>query len=229
MNCAWVQRVLSAYCDGYVSEQDRQAVSLHLAVCRDCSFQLKQLSATREALRSLHRLSPPSELSSALRVLAFRAASQRRINYGFRALAGRWGLRFRLWADDIMRPVALPFAGGFLSAIVLFAVLVPPFLLRHNSTAADVPTSLFTEATLQQTGPFAVGEEYVADLHVDWHGRVVDYSFPSGQGWINNLEVRRNIENQLLFTVFNPGTMFGRPISGKVRVIFRRSQIDVRG
>ena len=41
--------------------------------------------------------------------------------------------------------------------------------------------------------------------------------------------IRRNIESSLLFTKFTPATTFGQPMSGKIRLSFRNSSINVKG
>jgi hypothetical protein len=248
MNCERVQSSLSAYCDGYSPERERQAIWVHLAGCPNCSLGLEQLLATKAALKALPRRIPPPELATALRVLASRELAQGASRTGGGAFLARHALRFRLWAEGIMRPIALPFAGGFVSAVVLFALLVPTFLLRHNSIVRDVPIGLFTETALNETLPFASsGDSMVLDVLLDRQGRVIGYSSPSGEGCLNDPETRRSVENQLLFTTFKPGTVtsshdwepddfrytetsrFGQPVAGKVRIVIQRSAIDVRG
>ncbi|HSW49646.1 MAG TPA: hypothetical protein VLH09_05690 [Bryobacteraceae bacterium] len=143
----------------------------------------------------------------------------------------RWLLRARLWTDAMMRPLALPMAGGLLSAVILFALVVPNFFAPHRITRnADVPTMLSTEPIFVGMGPFGFGgDEVVVDLIVDSQGRFVEYSIPSGQAWVNDPGARRSVENALLFTRFSPGTTFGKPASSRVRITLRRSFVDVRG
>jgi hypothetical protein len=249
MNCERVQSSLSVYCDGYSPKRERQNIWLHLAGCPDCSLRLEQLLATKAALKGLPRRSPPPELSTSLRVLASRELANGASRTVWGAFLTRHTLRLRLWADAIMRPVALPFAGGFVSAVVLFAILVPTFLFRHNSIIRDVPINvLFAEATLKETSPFTLsGDSIVLDVLLDRQGRVIGYSSPSGEGWINDPETRRGVDNLLLFTTFKPGTVhssrdwepddfrytetsrFGQPVAGKVRIVIQRSAIDVTG
>jgi hypothetical protein len=230
MNCRRVQRSLSAYCDGRLSEQERQGISSHLTMCRDCASQSEQLLQLRAGLRAMPRLSPPRHLATALRVLASHERARQSARDGLPAFLAHYTFRARLWLKEMMRPVALPVAGGVLSAVVLFAILVPTFAPGGGPDANDVPIPLSTEATFVSLGPFTLSEDdIVLDLTVDRQGRVIDYSTPSGQRWVNNVRTRRSVENALLFTVFNPGTTFGRPAFGKVRVTLRRSTIEVKG
>jgi hypothetical protein len=80
-------------------------------------------------------------------------------------------------------------------------------------------------------GPFGfTGDNITIDVSVDNRGSITGYSSPDGQQeWLNDPEVRRSVENALLFAVILPGTTFGRPASGTVRIMLRRSLIDVKG
>jgi hypothetical protein len=151
---------------------------------------------------------------------------------GVAGAVNRWLVRTRFWADAMMKPLALPLAGGLISAVVLFMLVVPSFFAATRGIArtTDVPTMLSTEPIFVGMGPFAFGgDEVVVELTVDSQGRFVTYSIPSGQSWVQDPGARRTVENALLFTRFAPGTTFGKPASAKVRITLRRSIIDVRG
>jgi len=180
--------------------------------------------ALSRALRSLPRRLPPLSLTSSLRVLA----SRERSRIANRGIAGMD--RLRLFADNLMRPLALPFAGGVFSTVVLFSMwLVPTYPVR-GSSSFDVPTILTTEATVKLTGPIgASGGEVIVDVVIDGQGRMVDYTIVSGHSVLNNDSLRRNIENILIFTEFTPATSFGQPMSGRVRLQLGSSRIDVKG
>jgi len=230
MSCRKVQRSLAAYRDGLLAPGEERELASHLAECRTCGVLLERLASMRQALRALPPKTPPARLSTSLRVLASRELADRPFAFGAGAFVSHWLQRTRIWADDMMRPLALPLAGGLLSAVVLFAILVPSFAVPQISVIDDVPTALSTEASVRELGPFGLSDEdIILDITVNREGRVVDYSTPGIPAWANDSRVRRNVENMLLLTVFNPGTMFGQPSSGKVRILLRRSEIDVRG
>lgn len=182
----------------------------------------------RKALRSLPALTPPPELTSALLVMASRERSRRMVRSSPHALVAYVADRARLWAEHIMRPVALPVAGGLVSALILFSVLVPSVLFLR-STGNDVPlVGLFQEAAVATPAPFGFeGGDFILEVTVDRHGRMVDYSIADGQRLIENPRLRRSIENYVLFTGFRPATAFGQPTYGKVTVSFRRYRFDV--
>jgi anti-sigma factor RsiW len=230
MNCHRVQRSLSAYADNVVSARERVDISGHLDSCRECAALAQRLQLMRSALRNLPARTPPNDLNTRLNALASRERIRRLRHATFGGPVGELARTVKLWLDDIMRPLALPFAGGLVSAVVLFAVMTPVFAPPENMSVNDVPTSLSTEAAFVSMGPFTLSDEdIVVDLTVDEQGRMVDYSTPNGQRWVKNPEIRKSVENALFFTLFSPATNFGQPLSGKIRLTFRRTQIDVRG
>ena len=132
-----------------------------------------------------------------------------------------------------MRPLALPAVGGLCSAIFLFSALVPTFVpafAMGNATLGDVPTMLTTQPMVKYLAPVAFGgEDAEVDLTIDDQGRIVDYVIVSAPGQTSE-QLRRTIENNLLFTEFWPATAFGKPVAGTVRISFRSAAgIDVKG
>ncbi len=178
------------------------------------------------ALRSLPRLRPPARLNSSLRVLASREIQ--RIAHG-RSLTRMD--RFRLSFDNLMRPLALPFAGGVFSAVILFSMWVVPSFPVHASTASDIPVGITSGAAVKRMAPIATmnDQDVVVDVTIDGDGRMVDYSIISG-GVTNDLALRRSIEGFLLLTSFTPATgSFGQPVQARLRLTLRSSHIDVKG
>ena len=192
---------------------------------RDQNLQADDPVVSR-ALRSLPRLRPPAGLNSSLRVLASREIQ--RIVQG-RSLTRMD--RFRLSFDNLMRPLALPFAGGIFSAVILFSMWVVPSFPVHASSTSDVPIGLTTGAAVKRMAPIATtaDEDVVVDVTVDGDGRMADYAIVSG-GVPNDLALRRSIEGFLLLTSFTPATgYFGQPVSARLRLTLRSSHIDVKG
>lgn len=199
----------------------------HLDGCPNCEVQFAQLLRVRDAVGKLSMAVPPAELTSALRVMASRERNRRVArNHPFRCLADR----FHLWSDNLMRPLALPFAGGLVSAILLFSMLVPTFSFSFQRTfGADVPVSLFTEPAVKAQSPFGYPDEDCAvEVLVDGQGRMIDYTITQGPNLPKDSEARRAIENTLLYTEFTPATAFGQPRSGKMVLKFNRTNVNVK-
>ena len=182
-----------------------------------------------QALRRLPQRVPPAGLSTSLRVLASRERQRLLSRRTWVQAFAAWQVRTRLYADNLMRPLALPFAGGVFSAAVLFSLLVSSYPVRGNN-AFDVPTALSTNPLVSRIAPFGnAGEDVVVDVTVDGQGRMIDYAIVGGPEGLKKDLLRRSIETTLLFTEFLPATSFGQPMSGKVRLVLHSSQVDVKG
>jgi hypothetical protein len=180
-------------------------------------------SASR-LLRNLPARNPPAGLGTSLRVIASRER-QRILSTQI-----NWRDRLHLSFKNMMRPLALPLAGGIFSTVALFSMCFVPMYPVHADDSSDIPTALTTAAAVKQTAPIGgTCGEVVVDVTVDEAGRMVDYKIVSGFNFLTTAEVRRSLENRLIFTEFTPVTQFGQPISGKLRISFRDSEVDVKG
>lgn len=208
---------------------EREEFFSHLGECAPCALKARQLSWIRDTLRSSRPPEPPPDLTVRLRAVGahVRASKAAQASAPPALFAGAFWNRIQFNFQDVMRPLALPFATGLCSAIVLFSILMPSLTMAQKRSS-DVPTSLSTEATVKNMAPLGFSGEAVVDLMVDGNGRATDYSIVSETG-VDKAALRRSIENTLLFTVFTPGTTFGQPMPGKIRLTFRNSAIEVKG
>lgn len=213
MSCDIVQKSLSAFLDNEIHGAERTRVSLHLEECRECGSYSRELDAVRAMLRELPSVPCPSRVETRLRV----AASRERARIS-------WRDRAALMLQNIMRPLAVPAAGGLLSAILLFALLGDNLAYR-GTLRNDSPLGLFTQVTVLDPPPFGCyGHDVIVELTIDQHGNVADYSLPNRK--LSRAELQE-MGNLILFTSFNPATAYGLPTSSKVLVSFRH--INVRG
>jgi hypothetical protein len=228
MNCTTVQNSLSAHLDGRLSGEDRERFLLHLARCQSCQARLEQTDRARTAVRQLPARPVPAKLNTALRSMASKERARvvdRRGRFG--SVTGR----LRLWVDNLMRPLALPFAGGLVSAVALFAMLIPSFAFHPISGIHDIPNGLFTEPALKGQLPFGFDNDtadFVVEVVVDGQGRMADFAIVQGPSLADNPGLKRLIERKLLFTEFTPATMFGLPTSGKMYISFQRQQVNIK-
>src|SRR5262249_38655811 len=120
----------------------------------------------------------------------------------------RWMQGLRLAVNNLMRPIAIPFAGGVSAALVLFSMLTPTLTIRAADARTDLPFHwLYTEGTMIDTPPFSFpGEEVAVLLTIDKNGQITDYACPDGKV---SQQVMDNIGNSLLFSTFEAPTMFG--------------------
>ena len=131
-----------------------------------------------------------------------------------------------------MRPVALPFAGGLLSTLVLFSILVPSLSFNHNFTDEALFTypdgevvvvdsgGVYTSAglvdvpRLTRVGAISADDANVVTLTIDANGRVSDYAVARGR-------LTSDLMNIIMFSEFKPATFMGIPIPSKVNAVQR--------
>ncbi|MFM2124141.1 MAG: hypothetical protein RL328_592 [Acidobacteriota bacterium] len=186
-------------------------------------------AALRSSLRNLPRPSAPAGMTTALRVIASRERAKvvRRQSLRDRLRCWREELLFRF--ENVMRPLAVPAAGGLFSAVALFSTWVVPAYPVFAQSSFDVPTQLSTEARVK--GYSTIGHasgDVLVEVTVDHKGQMVDYQIVNA-GNQPDMTERRHLENLLVFTTFVPATSFGQPVSSKLRLWFSSSYIDVKG
>lgn len=185
----------------------------------------------RALLKALPRRQSPQELKMSLRILSSKESAHRKKWANVPALLVRFKNQFDLWKTNMMRPLALPCAGGLAAAILVFAMFVQIHPVRANSLMDDRPTALYTAPAAKTLAPF---EPPTADaeieVSIDEQGRIAGYNVVEGNP-VLHIEVRRSVERTLLFTEFTPATSFGQAVPSKLRLTLRRgaSAITVKG
>jgi hypothetical protein len=167
-----------------------------------------------QALASLPVRAAPPGLTTSLRVIASRER-QRLAGRTLSEMFGRWCDRASLGVTNVMRPLALPLAGGLCSAVALFSMLLLPTLPVRSTSALDMdmPTMLNVGAVL---------------VEVDDHGHMMDYRVMCGAAALQDPAFHGQLEQLLHFTKFVPATSSGRPRAGEVRIPVFTSSIVVK-
>lgn len=198
----------------------------HLTACTSCTTQFEQLARVREAVEQLPAAAPPPHLTSMLRVMASQERNRRLMRMH---LFRHYSDRFHLWVENLMRPLALPLAGGLISAMLLFGTILPTFAFHRNFSSNDVPVALFTEPAVKSQNSLGLpDDDLVVEVILDGQGRVIDYTIIQGPSLASNSEIRRAIENKLLFMEFTPATAFGVNTLGKLYLSFSRTNVTVK-
>src|SRR5450432_2945096 len=176
MNCDKLQSSLSTFVDSGLPECERRALSVHLAECRECEGHVEELRNLRGQLRGLPMALSPKMLASRLQVLASHEIARRRGEREFSSGLRRWLTRARISMQDLMRPLALPAAGGVLSSIVFFVMLVDTFGFQQIQ-ANDIPLGVYTQVSVDQLSPFGFSShDMTVELTIDKDGHVASYS-----------------------------------------------------
>jgi hypothetical protein len=246
MSCENVQERISSLLDGKSPAGERENVLAHIGECRQCSAHLESLETQRALLRNLAQAAPPAALTARLRVLASHERERQLARVSLGTRVRRWASRAELAFDNLMRPVALPFAGGLLSTLLTFGLLMPTLSFSHTTGGHEFvtfPTGSIVTNPWEQgvngdaTDPprFESPDQPDADfvnivnLTIDESGRVADWSIVRGQ-------LTEEMKSIILFSRFEPATTFGLPTSGTIQVRqgllpckYRRCSATVRG
>ena len=232
MDCLQVQWMLSAFLDDRVVESERRVLEEHIQQCAGCGARLAGLVEVRNALRAAPVRPVNRQLALALRILASRESARRRRQVDFRARFRDLAGRLTFHANELMKPFALPAAGGLVTALLLFFTVMTGFQgISSGPRPNDIPTVLTTGPLLKSTllDTYTVPDEIEIYVLVDGQGRVIDYAPVKELSAAARKQLRLAIGSSLLFTQFDPATTFGRPTAGWVRVTYRSTQLDVRG
>jgi hypothetical protein len=224
MNCESVQSLYTRLLNDGLSEQARRSVSSHISQCEECERFCEDLRFSRSTLQRLPVLAVPKNLTSKLRVIASYDRERRQGAGEFSSPGQRWLTRARLTLKDLMRPLALPAAGGLLSSVLFFSILVNTFAVQMPGID-DIPISNFTQVRVDSLTPFGfTGCNMTVELTVDKTGRVIGFSVPNGTV---STEELKQLGNLILFSSFSPAVADGQPRSGKV--VVKTLRINVQG
>ncbi|HEY4741021.1 MAG TPA: anti-sigma factor [Candidatus Acidoferrales bacterium] len=217
MNCRSAKRLLAGYLDGAIRPADRIYVREHVSSCSSCREHLERYRRLAVCLAHVRPAAPPADLAVRIRLTAVRSSS--RANWPLRA----WR-RATLVFQNILEPMALPATGGILTAMVAFLFTVQGILVGApvGVVQNDLPTSLMQPARLESLAPFPVtgitdvgahGVDGVLILEatLNEQGQVVTYVILAGP---SDPDVRRQLDQLLLFSRFSPQLSFGRPTAG---------------
>jgi anti-sigma factor RsiW len=242
--CKSIRERFSAYLDGALTGVAMQQMAAHLERCRECEREFAGWRAMQSALGQLGPAKAPADLALRLRV----ALSQEQSHTPRQSLA-RWHVRWQ----NTMAPFLLRASAGFASAVLLLgtaAVLVGAFAtpptVEARDASADAATSprflysLLASGTPESdpaakahdasphgargTATIQAANSVVVEAYVNNAGRVYDYRIISGP---DDAVSRTEIENLLLFSVFEPARVLGEPVRGVAVLSF--SGVFVQG
>ncbi len=240
MKCNTVRTKLAGYLDDAVTGgarvEERVQISQHLEACNVCREELEKFRKLGVMLSRVPKNLPPANLAVRIKV----AAAQAQHSQGWHSRLQRVKDRAEILLDNVFRPLSVPATGGFFSAILVF-VLVLQMIMPGTTVRAvqnDVALNLMRPAELvtlsdypqswapeQQDVELSLPHGLLIDVTVDSHGQMTDYQILSGP---TTLELRRHLDQMLLFSRFSPMLSFGRPTAGG-HVVLSFSAVRVRG
>jgi hypothetical protein len=224
--CNAMQRLFTEYLDGRLSGREMQRVAAHLERCRECAGDWKSLEETQSLLAALGPVPEPQDLLLRIRVAISHERARRR-QTAFSTLNLAW--------RNTVGPFLLQAAAGFASAVLLLGtviVLAGMFTQPENAQAAPdeplgaatAPRFLYLSSVVGGNPIGDVSTPIVIEAYVNGAGQVYDYRIVSGP---TDEATRSQVENLLLFSVFEPARFFGQPVRGLAVLSF--SGVSVRG
>jgi hypothetical protein len=240
MKCNTVRTKLAGYLDdavtGAARVEERVEIREHLEGCNVCRAELQKFRKLAVLLSRMPKSIPPADLAVRIKV----AAAQAHHSHDWPSRLRRVKDRAEILLDNVFRPLTLPATGGFFSAILVFVLvfqmIVPGITVRavQNDVALNLmrPAELLTLSDYPQSWSqdqseveLSLPHGLLIDVTVDAHGQMTDYQILSGP---NSVELRRQLDQMLLFSRFSPMLSFGRPTAGG-HVVLSFSAVHVRG
>jgi len=227
LNCIVVRKSLWEFADGNSGNPDALPpveIASHIETCRGCRRERADVAALREGLRSLPQRTVSPLLATKLRVMASRERSRQMRRRDFEARWTEFVAQAKLLFDNLLRPLAVPAAGGLLASLFCFGLMLDSLHIGPT-WQNDIPVGLFTQVTMDDVSPFcSKGQDVIVQLTVDADGNVSDFSLPQGSA---TPEEMQDIGNLVFYSTFTPATAFGQRVAGKILVGIQH--IDIKG
>jgi anti-sigma factor RsiW len=216
-SCVKIQSYFSAYLDGAVSGSRMQEIARHLDRCENCTQVFSGLRAMQQSLATLGPAKAPADLALKLRLAISHEHAQRKSSW-LDTVSLKW--------DNAVRPMLVQVSAGFAGAVVLvggIALLLGMVAAPEPVLANDEPLGAITvpHYLYSAVDPRAIVTSHetmiVVEAYVNSQGRVYDYNVVSGP---IDAAVRNQVLDQLLNSVFEPASVFGVPVRGRVVLTF---------
>ena len=223
MSCQNAPELISSLLDRRLTAEERENALAHLDSCQNCSAQFQKSQEQRALLRQMAAAPVPEDLIHRLRVVASHERARQLARVSLSARFDAWWGRVRFRLDTLMRPLAMPFAGGVLSTLILFSLLTPNFSYSRDlsfdpaTNIVTVPDGMVVGAygpntpRLKSVGDMSPTDATVVMLYVDPSGRVRDWRVLRG-------ELTYDIKTLIMLSKFTPAKYMGYPIDGKILV-----------
>jgi len=226
MNTSWAKRNLAAYIDGELGPVSCWVMRQHLTYSPELYDEYEgreSVESLSALMRHLSAVQPPAHLGTRIRLAVSHESSP------------RFWTRWKVHLDNLMRPLAVPAAGGVLAAVMSFITLMGSVGMTPRMFAEDVPLAFFAKAfvatpEMSMTRPFSVTEETLVLAFIDGEGAVYDFRVISNDGRRPNAKLSAELASALVNLRFEPAMSFGRAVPGTMLITLRPAdQVEVRG
>lgn len=228
--CSSARAKISEYLDSRLTGREMQRIARHLEGCAKCTQEFESERRMMRALASLGTAAgqpkAPEDLMLRIRVAISQEQAERHRD--------RWAELQMAWQNTV-GPFLLQLSAGLASAVLLLGsvgLLVGMVAHPERASAQDEPIGMATGPRfLYQSGATpdvdqigTVNGPVVVEAYVNSSGRVYDYRIVNGP---TDAQTRAQVENLLLFSVFEPARSFGQPVRGLKVLSF--SGVSVKG
>ena len=222
--CQKYQTSFSAYLDGAVSGKQMQRIAQHLEDCAGCAQEFAALRAMQHSLAALGPAKAPVDLGLRLRLAISHEQARRKSNW-LETLSLKW--------DNAIRPLLVQVSAGVAGTVLLIGgiglllgmVAAPEPVMANDEPLAGMTAPHYLYSPVS---PRAIVTDrdsvIVVEAYVNSQGRVYDYNIVSGP---DDPAVHGQIVDQLMMSVYEPASVFGTPVRGRVVLTF--SGISVHG
>ena len=222
--CQKYQSSFSTYLDGAVSGKQMQRIAQHLEACAGCAREFAALRVMQQSLAALGPAKAPADLGLRLRLAISHEQARRKSNW-LETLSLKW--------DNAIRPLLVQVSAGFAGTVLLIGgigfllgmVAAPEPVMANDEPLAGMTAPHYLYSPV---GPRAIVTDHdsviVVEAYVNSEGRVYDYQIVSGP---DDPAVHDQIVDQLMMSVYEPASVFGTPVRGRVVLTF--SGISVHG
>ncbi|MDE3195089.1 MAG: zf-HC2 domain-containing protein, partial [Acidobacteriota bacterium] len=195
------------YIEGGLDEVDRIGIGYHLRGCRDCELHYEETRSLRKGLRKLPVPQIPPMVNMRLKVIASRERSRQVVRRDLQSWVSDQISRIRLTIDNLLRPLAVPAAGGILASSICFGAIMNN-LHVHPEWDNDVPIGVSSDVDFAEVSPFTAGSQDIKVLlSLDAEGNVTDFSIPQTPKFTPD-EIQQ-IGNLVLYSAFTPAIRDG--------------------
>ncbi len=194
-----------------------QKIAKHLEICPPCAQEFSALRAMQQSLASLGPAKAPADLGLKLRLAISHEQARRKSNW-LDTLGLKW--------DNAIRPMLVQVSAGFAGAVILvggIGLLLGMVAAPEPVMANDEPLGAITSPhyLYSVVNPRAIITDrdsvIVVEAYVNEQGRVYDYNIVSGP---DDPAVHNQVVDQLLASVYEPASVFGVAVRGRVVLTF---------
>jgi anti-sigma factor RsiW len=221
--CRETRASFSGYLDGAITGREMQTVAAHMKDCEACAGEFAAWRQIQEMLGAVGPAKAPADLNLKLRLAMSREANRRQS--WIDTITTRW--------ENTVQPMLVQVSAGAAAAVVLIGsiglllgvVAAPQPVLANDEPLGAITTPHYRYSS-GPTTDIKTPEDMtiVVQAQVNENGQVYDYQVVSGPV---DPATQMQLMNRLMTEVFEPATVFGAPIRGRVVQTF--AGVSVRG